>query len=989
MHGSPDQPNLKSLPDAPFPSAIKVEPNPTFRRPREDDPKPITKTRVRGPQYIGPQLSDSDDTSEDEADFEKFKMFTRIAKIVEFHHAAALADIDLALSICNGRKTKQLGKLEEEVQVTNHEKQILELQATKENERKAIVSAERKKRRDELRNRSIVRDPSETTDLAKYDALFDPNTFQIDVDVNGAFVLKREDASKKVTENRVNGLSSASSRMPAPEAPRVHNLSGRRDTLSVAPGMQSGWKSKAAPSALSQVHAVYDDETAATPIPQLTVDTTWSISQANMDVHVPGGFPSESKEKENPVTSAWGTKPSPANGSVSGSLSKTLGSTTRTREDKAPVITAKDINRISPPVEAERTASPTMSSSKKLNKKQRQANKKPSAAGSSSNVEPSSTMPTAPSWSRRPAATPHIDMSQARINGSAAEEEELSSTPRPSFVHMMMKKQGLAPVMTRDISTDDPASTPRHSALRQLGTTHNSNESTAEEESLWERMQKKKSDSYGAESSKQEVSVNRDVWQKPKVPDHRSADSSATTSSTAVVEESPWDRMTRLKAQGQAPQGRLSNTMLRPQTTGEEETPWQRVMRLKEPDHAPTSTAVLPSNTHEDETPWERAVRLRGQNQGANSSTKSMGAGVLPSNVHEESPWDRVVRLKGQNPTSLGTNLPTKFTTSEAENSRERTMNMASHQQSQHPNAHAFPIPPPIRQEQRIFWQPGVPAPSTTQSQMWNPGRTRSPHIEKSSSMAVPNGRSQETNRVRRMSDPVSPSPRLEFANLPDGDQQEFVPTSILKGAKSKQSSTKNKKVTIEEIPDDEGSPDVKLPPDSRYVLDIVEPKPSVPSNMYTRFFDFEGGEDDTELSSFAPTPSTAPTSPPNEIPSLDDDELMEEIKSGGWENLLAGSSSNLTQNAKHTRWTADSFESNSPSSQTFDSAKLLSALQSVNGGLSVEEKDDASPKPAPSLPSVPNIKDNKDTVIKPTKEAKGKAKGKGADKKGKSGGRK
>ena len=934
------------------------------------DPTPITKTRVRGPQYIGPHLSDSDETSDDEADFEKFKMFTRIAKIVEFHHAAAMADIDLALSICNGRKTKQLGKLEEEVQVTEHEKRMLELQTTKENERKAIVSAERKKRRDELRNRSILRDPIEATDVAKYDALFDPSTFKIDVDTNGVFVLKREETSNKVTENLVNGLSPRSSHMPAPEMLRARMQSIGRDTPSVAPGMQSGWKSKPAASTLSQVHAVYDDEPASAHIPQLKVDTTWSstavnsfahsVSQDNMDFPIPGGFPLESKARGNSVTSAWGNKPSPAIGLASGSPGKPLilGSTTQPKEDETPIIAAKEISRISPPVEAER-ASPITSSSKKPNKKQRQANKKPGGASSSSSnkgeVELSST-PSAPSSSSRLAAAPHVNMSQANINGSsAAEEEELSSTPRPSFAHiMMMKKQGLASGMTRGtpvIRADDPASTPRHSALRQLTTTHDPNESTAEEMSPWERMQRKKSDPHGAESSKQAMSMNRDVKQKSKVLDHHSSDPSIPST---AEEETPWNQMMRLKAQGQAPQGKMSKTTVRPQTAEEEEeTPWQRAMRLKEQNKAPTSTGVVPSN-EQDETPWERATRLKGQSQ-------------IPSSANSSS---------------------TKFITPDAESSWER-MDMTSQQRGQHPNTHAFPIPPPIRREQRVFWQPGVTTPITTQRQMWNPGPTQSPHIEKATSMAVPNGRTQEANRVRRMSDPVSPSPRLEFANLPDGDRQEFVPTSILKGTKSKQSSAKNKKVTIEEIPDDEGSTDVKLPSNSRYVLDIVEPKPSVPSNMYTRFFDFEAGEDDdTESSSFAMTPSTAPTSPPGEIPSLDDDELMEEIKSGGWEKLLTDNPSKLPQNAKHARWTTDSRTSDSPSLQTFDSAKLLSALESVNGGLSMENND-ASPKPVPSNPSVPNIKDNKDAIVKPTKEAKGKAKGKGADKKGKSGGRK
>jgi len=85
------------------------------------------------------------------------------------------------------------------------------------------------------------------------------------------------------------------------------------------------------------------------------------------------------------------------------------------------------------------------------------------------------------------------------------------------------------------------------------------------------------------------------------------------------------------------------------------------------------------------------------------------------------------MRLKGQNPLSSGANSSTKFVSPEAEISWERTMNMASQQQSQHPNTHAFPIPPPIRQEQRVFWHPGVTASGTTQRQNLESGTNTIP----------------------------------------------------------------------------------------------------------------------------------------------------------------------------------------------------------------------------------------------------------------------
>lgn len=984
LHGSPDQPDSKSLPDSGhrvFPPAGKVEPKQTSSRPLELDLKPNTKTRVRGPQYIGPRISDSDDTSEEEDDFEKFKMFTRITKIVEFHHAAAMADIDLALSIFNGRKTKQLGKLEEEVKVTQHEGRMLELQATKENERKAIVSAERKKRRDELRSRSILHDTPQGPDPATYDALFDPSVFQVDLDTKGTFVLRREDASYKQVEKPVNGVSSESSRTVAPEILRAHNQSVGRDTPSVAPG---AWKTKATPtpSALSQVHAIYDEETSATPIPQRMVDMPWSLTDPPLDrnLHVPGGFPAESKGKRTPVTSGWAKKPSPTNALASVSVTNVPTSLiTQTRADEmSTTIASKGVNRSSPPVEPERSASPSFTSSKKPNKKQRQASKKSAIAGSSldkSEMEPSSSsISTAASSSKTPVATPHVNMLQTNISDfSATEQEEPSSTPRPNVAHIIMKRQGQASGMAKVnpvIGAHDPASTPRHSALRQLATTHDPNESTAEEEHRWQRMMMKAqtSDPRSAESSKQETFGNGAPRQKAQVPNF-----SASTSSGAEEEETPWNRMMRLKAQGQLPQPQNSVMNTTPRTLNEEEEmPWQRSMRLKGQNQTPQGASMLPSNVQEDETPWERTMRLKGQAQ------MSWSANSLTTTVEEsKSPWE--LRMN-----------KTPHRGSETINAMPELSTSSGVRQSKHPNHQTFPMPPPMRQADREFWHPGGITPG---HQMWNPsaGRTESPHVEKSSSMATPYGRSQEMNRVRRMSDPVSPSPRLEFADFPDvGDRQHFVPTSILKGAKSKQPPAKTKRVTIEEISDEEDRYlDEKLPSNSRYLLDIVEPKPSVPSNMYTRFFGFDAEEDDTESSSMAPTPSTAPTSPPGEVPLLDDDELMEEIKNGGWENLLSGNPSKPTQKPKHARWSASSLANNSPPSQNLDSAKLLSALQSVNGSPSMEEKVSVEPKPASIVHPVPDNKDNEDPVVKPSKEVKGKTKGRGVDKRGKSGGRK
>ena len=61
--------------------------------------------------YIGPILSDPDEPlSED--DFERFKMNVRFQIIIQFHQAAAHADIELAIAIYKGRMAQNGNKHE-------------------------------------------------------------------------------------------------------------------------------------------------------------------------------------------------------------------------------------------------------------------------------------------------------------------------------------------------------------------------------------------------------------------------------------------------------------------------------------------------------------------------------------------------------------------------------------------------------------------------------------------------------------------------------------------------------------------------------------------------------------------------------------------------------------------------------------------------------------------------------------------------------------
>ena len=112
-----------------------------------------SKAKAIRQSYVGPIVNDPNEALSDEEDFERFKMNIRIQKIVEFHQAAAQADIDLAVAIYKDRKAQNNDVQEVSSKVTNHQKRMFQLQLEKEEERKKIVAAERSKRRSELRRR--------------------------------------------------------------------------------------------------------------------------------------------------------------------------------------------------------------------------------------------------------------------------------------------------------------------------------------------------------------------------------------------------------------------------------------------------------------------------------------------------------------------------------------------------------------------------------------------------------------------------------------------------------------------------------------------------------------------------------------------------------------------------------------------------------------------------------------------------------------------
>ena len=80
--------------------------------PRTPTPGRLKHELLPDPMYVGshlsdPSASDSLPSSDAEEDFERFKMEMRITKILEFHKAAAQADITLMVEDRQGQEVEK------------------------------------------------------------------------------------------------------------------------------------------------------------------------------------------------------------------------------------------------------------------------------------------------------------------------------------------------------------------------------------------------------------------------------------------------------------------------------------------------------------------------------------------------------------------------------------------------------------------------------------------------------------------------------------------------------------------------------------------------------------------------------------------------------------------------------------------------------------------------------------------------------------------
>ncbi|KAF8067898.1 hypothetical protein FPV67DRAFT_1494129 [Lyophyllum atratum] len=1093
--GSPDQPSASSSGAHDYFSQTPASSRPDInsappKRPPDLDRK-SGKTRVRGPTYVGPRLSNPEESSEEE-DFELFKMQTRVAKIFEFHLDAARAGAELAMAIQNDRRTKKSsGKADDAAKVAAHEKQMLKLQAEKEEERKVIVATERKKRRDEIRKRSVLGDPARAANTAPASVtpqdwegtLKKGQTIRLDTE-NKLFVIGKEEAAQP-DENQAWGSPQfeSASDLRTPTLPGSSDtLRARKQTLGrgVTP---SGWKTTQSTSTPTTSLSQWPAEAPAASSPDPSAIPSWmeaafkdtsldyssSFESDDSTFQPHGGFPTGlTSTPVPPIPSGWGPKKSGQ--TATSLLKKVLADPTPT---PLPALANKNKNTPSPPTEApSKATAPEHKSApiaaKKPTKKGRQVIQK-KGAGSSKVEDDAAGSPTTPTLTAAKFAVSPKDILQQRF---VQTDDELSSTPRPQF--SMNAKRGAGSMA--DSYMSDFVTTPKAS-MRRLGEMAGTGPSPSalgasswtmereqeQEETPWERAARLK---MGGAPPQRAPEV-RSGWGRATMMRNEEEEDEEEE------EESPWAAMERMKGRAQVP-------MSKPAEKTPEENPWLRMQRMN--GQAQATSSRLAEEVPE-QSPWDRMQRLKEQAQGVLSSTRS----TLAEEESEESPWERMQRMKAQ-----GQALPPKpVQTMREDNSWGRGMQAS---QMADPRSSTSKRSPPSQEEgslwerqvkpksQSAFSQRTAPAPAASlkntveEESIWNqvmkgnqpPIGDHQASMMMSMSQTVPKQPSEpeETpwQRFARLQvqkgapdvdstanpsvsakmhsskiswggpmdydSPLSkpaqqqppPPPQAQSANLywtPNGggnqsQMWDAAPAGAMKnGAKAKKAGTK--RVTIEEVPDEDGpsgrkGPEARLPSNSRILLDIVEPKPSVPSTMFTNIFQYGEEEDeeeeyDTGLSSMVPTPSTAPTSPPGEVPSLDDEEWLmsaaENAKNGNWDSLLNGGGSLGPEVHSKIKQVPGGWPSESPTKrdaagfQMVDSAKLYSALESVEPAAAPAPKAaPAPPAPAPApaaskvAPTVPKtapaVVEKPEPAAKPgnQNQTKGKGKGKGKGRK-------
>ncbi|KAG6901526.1 hypothetical protein C0995_010900 [Termitomyces sp. Mi166 len=574
------------------------------KRPPDTDRK--GKARARGPAYVGPHLLSPEESS-DEDDFTMFRMQTRIDKIWEFHLAAARADVELAIAIQNERMSEDSSwdDSEYETRISDHEKRLEELRNLKEKERQELVFAERKKRQQEINKRSALRehawDPRATNahSQSDWESLFQTNRpVHFDAEKRTFALGSTSSPDEAQTKGRLRSESHVEVSASVPSN-HLGTVRTRKQSQPNAPSSSSGWKTKHIPSLPTAASVQAQAQTSSDS--RSWFNRSLEVNDQSFDLE---GTSAQSSTPVPPIPAGWGEKSWGEKPSAPSLLKKVLSDPASRKLSSLSSVVEPNSNELNVDPKSTTPFGPSKKPVKNLKGRQPGLGYFDHDAGAES-----PTMPTVNTNARGFAGmVSSRDILQLR-HTHLHTDDEISSTPRPGMASAfdstswktndqdMLSRKGKLPVRHLQFDDDEgwgnihaladkaveemiPQEDPEWGMMvhkqgmdvshpqqmREGSTWSRGNPATKQsppgsELSPWQHQQKMKSRVQPSAFTEriQPVStfgnvpkaedVEEDFWAAARAKLNAGANQSRPAEHHSVPEETPWQRMERLKAE--------------------------------------------------------------------------------------------------------------------------------------------------------------------------------------------------------------------------------------------------------------------------------------------------------------------------------------------------------------------------------------------------------------------------------------------------------
>ncbi|KAF8157091.1 hypothetical protein B0H34DRAFT_486251 [Crassisporium funariophilum] len=876
------------------------------KRPQDvsaENGKPVAaKVRVPQQPYIGPSLSDHDEPIDEEEEFEKFKMQTRMQKILEFHEAAARAEVQLSVELYRARKAQNNSK-EDAPRVLEHQRRMVQLQLEKEEQRKAIVKAERTKRRSELRRRPV----REAAAPQPSHAVLNPSWLtsfqdQMPSELESTFDLEAilsEDPSQQHNnvEDLVNSMFSGASffdptslNSTGPTAfqrPSAHfdSVPSNNSFASSSQSIFQGYNTQDPQYQMHQAQVLESKNKSKKPArkAQTSLFGESSDEEDNMPTGWTNSHPNgtEGAFMQNHVTDNLGESNSFASWGEDGNDNPMMQRWAATANLQTPTMANSFAARdaVTGGWGAKKPAAPTPQA--------------PQARQASSLLERKNPFGMTVQSEPQPGATP------APISAVARGKKPMVPIPaKHSFFDDDVVITKPSPLIAEPAAPAPPSKSP-----------------AAKTSTIPQAVKKPVTPPPPAPApgkklnKKQRLAATKKGGPAAAEPTQSQAPSKVESpKAEPVVVEQMVPAVPELNLDNPEPiswMSRMIPGMSRVQT---ESVP---PPSLDDVATTPRPAAKIPAHLQEALAPKSEGTPRPGWRR-RNTTADVVGSTPSPATFGQMSQGPA---MKGSSMLGSATITPASRSLWGMGMGKSQIISKVAELPSGGDRAYRFPGGFENADEEDDDddgggggGDDGGVEDVSSAPQVWQPTGARPTQVEKTAAMPVKQQPpSLAAQRLRGNSEIASssPAPRiLGTKGVPAAQPQAIPSPSNAKKTRAKKNG-KGKRVTIEDVPDEESDNVDVLPIDSKTIFEekvILEPKPSVAPGLFHSIIDYEDGDEDEtggSSSSFAPTPSTAPSSPPDDIFG-DQARLAAAIR-----ELQGPVGGNLTAaNAKHKRWT-------------------------------------------------------------------------------------